>query len=223
MPSPNVARWVPISRLTGNTRANGILTPTPSPKPSARNSAVSCRLAAPAWLATISPSMASALARTPARSAAGRVSKMSALTMNREISEAVTPLIWVSNRQTSRAIDAPDPPAMEPMTSTMVGFCSSYSLPSAYAAFFIEVVVSLELIRSIAALSWVRTSPALASRIIRPTARYWPAPTLIGRFTVSGRRGAQVAMVSKAFFSPSFSPTVWSRSRYEPLFGPIPT
>jgi hypothetical protein len=86
--------------------------------------ATSWRRAAPVWLATISPSIASALGRTPVRLASERVSKMLGVTRKTPISFGSSFELSVSSRQTSSAIDAPAPPAIEDTIRT-IGVLSS--------------------------------------------------------------------------------------------------
>jgi len=62
----------------------------------------------------------------------------------------------------------------------------------------ISVVVSTRNSSSHARLSAWLISPARLSVIIRPTARYCPAPSEMGVVTSAGARGAQVPMESSA-------------------------
>src|SRR5258705_333814 len=101
----------------------------------------SCSRAEPAWLATISPSMASELARTTMMELCGSESKMSGVTMKTPISLGSRPDTRVSSRHTSRAIDAPAPPAIDDTTSTRGGsFGSNFPMPGTSAVDISEIV-----------------------------------------------------------------------------------
>ena len=200
-----------MKRPTGNTRANGIGSPSPWCWPSARMIRTSCSRAEPAWLATISPSIASELARTPMMELCGSESKMSGVTMKTPISLGSRPDTRVSSRHTSSAIDAPAPPAIDDTTRTRGGsFGSNFPMPGT-SAVDISEIVSTRNSASHAACRRLWISLALLSVIIRPMARYWPAPAEIGIATSSGLRGAQVPTVSNADSAPRRCDTAASR------------
>ena len=114
LPSPNGVPAVPKKRPTGITRANGTGAAPVTGAPTAVNNARSCSWDSPSWLATISPNIASAFGRTPTRSVAGIESNTSGEHMNTDINELST--ICPRMRQTSNAMEAPVPPAIDDKT-----------------------------------------------------------------------------------------------------------
>ena len=96
-----------------------------------------------------------------------------------------TPGSVPSRRATSRNIDAPEPPAMEP---TMMGMMTSDDCSSAGISPHAPGATDF----ACALTSVSRSGFSLGSVSMRPTARYWPAPEVTGMvFAAAGLRGAQ--------------------------------
>ncbi len=103
--------------------------------------------------------------------------------MKTPISFTSSPDTMVSSRQTSSAIDAPAPPAIDDTTNTSGGWFGSKRPMPGTSSEAISEMVSTRNSSSQAACSLARISPALLSVIIRPIARYCPAPDEIGFVT----------------------------------------
>ena len=101
-----------------------------------------------------------------------------------------------TRRQTSKVIDAPDPPAMEETTSTRGGAVMSGAGPAPGTACDTRTACSWErglVIRARADCTAFEMSRSRVRTSRRPIPRNCPAPTVTGNETSLGRRGIQVA------------------------------